>query len=460
MDGSKIINKMKKAGHIILLLSWNMMLISCGSSEQREIKTLKIQENMDTVSSVLQAELHIENVFSFPWKEGNNSLNPSLGDRPFASVTPNGKPMEHVYQPASFKICADGTLTVMNYKSNSQVSFLYKHGDSGDFKKINLSIPVSVFDFVLTNSNRLIVTGLADLGKGMRYHLIIFNEKGNTELTADLTELNRNLKSVNKSGDYINLLIDFNNDVYLVASAGNRVIPVDVNTASLKPEIKVDSLISWPIESIHSHKLFSTRYESKQFFFQSYDLQTGKISESGGHAYLKGLRTTSLGFDRDGNEYVFIQGDNSGICMISPQPDPVKEIRMDAAYYRSSDSALFMSWRLKDSIIVKRAGKNNAFFKSFLLPDDLAKRKDGRFKISSVSQDGTCRILYMNGIDLAEQLLIYDADGQCHIPTDKIERLQLESELHTEAIQVDPQGNLYLPITDPEGFKIIKCKLE
>ncbi|MGA9770392.1 MAG: hypothetical protein WBV94_15240 [Blastocatellia bacterium] len=168
-----------------------------------------------------------------------------------------------------------------------------------------------------------------------------------------------------------------------------------------------------------------------------------------------------FGVDASSNVYVWR---DSAIARISMDGKIDVLAAFDNVVVRSSDGAIFSSRLLSGnerSLVVRvecHSAGSLIKHRELQLPDDISARYRGGWKLIHVDEQERYTIFGGEEPGRAGTLLVYSTNGDLEkriaplpdlVPTESI----LENHLFWE---VDARGRVYLPVIDPQGFKVIR----
>ena len=180
-----------------------------------------------------------------------------------------------------------------------------------------------------------------------------------------------------------------------------------------------------------------------------------------GGVELYGWLLYPFGVDASSNTYVW---NDSAITRISPSGEMHEIAAFDNIVVRSSDGAIFSSRLLSGNeeslvVLVERCSAGGgSMHRELKLPGDIRARYRGGWKLIHVDEQERYAIFGGEEPGHAGTLLIYSSNGILEETiTPPPDLLPVESTLENHMFwEVDARGRVYLPVIDPQGFKVIR----
>lgn len=416
----------------------------------------------------------IELIVSVPWGNDIQQIYPKLIDYPnFGEMSPEQQ--RKIYAPLRMKLDAEEGIHILNNGNrdiqNGENIFITHFTSSGN---VQGKTPLPKNQPRITN--RRIIDFVVD--QGLNCYLL---EKFNLDKVDHnrLTKLNitgeiiwqrvgNYSSSVNKfdemNGDFNKFLIDHKSNLYLTSNTHPQLI------AQIQPKsgnvAKIYSLRNG------SNKVFingqsnilSTVYfpEQNKRGLYMFDFESGEEKTTIGGDELYGLLLYPFGIDNQLNCYVYQLADDTNlpaIVQISLAGKIIHREIIKDLVVRPDDNTIFTHYIHNNTIeIVGYAPDGKVKQWSWKLPNDYSSDETNNYKLIKVDEENKFYIFTGDKPGYLGKLLIFSENGNLEkeiYPPPNL--LSLESSVQSFIYwQVDSEGRIYFPITDPSGFKVVR----
>lgn len=418
-----------------------------------------------------------EILVSIPWGQGDQKIAPKFLEHPnFSLVSP--KQMRHVYAPLRIKVDAQKGIHVLNDD--------YRHVFDGDDIYIMHFTAEGIFagktpvaknysgaknrrikDFVVDQALNCYLLEDYSIEDNAYNRLLKLDKNGKIlwSLSSDLSQTTGNIDRL--EGRFNKLLMDGQSHLYITSAD------------------RVNTLTQISLESGKVIKLYTLEHGSDNIFmnsggiilsvvyfeeqnrrgFAAFNPLSGKENFTVGNTELFGLLLFPFGVDARLNCYTYKVPNvykMPALVKIALDGQITHQESLKDLLARSGDDAIFISYPQNDTLTIHgyyRDGTNQVW--AIRLPDRYVSDQSANQKLIKVDERNRFYILLGEQPETIGSVLIFSESGQLEqeIPS-PADLLSLESSLQPYSFwQVDGEGNIYFPVTDPEGFKVVRMSL-
>lgn len=412
-----------------------------------------------------------ELLLSVPWGEEESELHPRYFTQPDDGLL-SPERARQVFAPLRFRLDPDKGIHILNLPSgddaNSDQVYVSHFSSTGKFiRKTRLPSPIAaakniaIKDFAVDKQLNVYVLESAESG-GIRYNCLFrLNKDGGREWEV----VNPILRGADRDdclgGELEMLLCNGSSHLYLpcVGQAGS----VAQLCASSGEVTKVHNLAPG-IESTYilDNKLISVKYfeTRRRRGFTCYDPGSGNSTSAVAEKDVFGMLLYSFGFDGERNCYTFkIPNvyDHPALVKISFEGAVLREQPFKDLVVRSSDGVIFSAYPNGAILTIRshQSAPENQW--QLRLPERYLLDQMDNVKLTRVDEQNRFYVLVTEIVGAVAVLLVFDKYGELQQELYPKTVLDIESSLQNQTTwQVDQQGNIYFPLVDPEGFKIVR----
>ncbi len=414
---------------------------------------------------------------SIPWGEGPDKVQPRLLDYPnFSLVAP--EQMRKVYAPLRVRLDGKNGIHLLN-DDNRDVEDEYRlyvthFGPDGTLRG-RTPLPGSrpetenrrIVDFAVDEDSNSYVLESFKEGDVFHNRLFKLNEDGDvvwevkglrTQDTCDFAKL---------TGEFTKLLIDSQSRLYLTCGTNPHLLArIEDDTGAVLETYSTSQIGDKAFMDGHGRVIGVAYFpEENRRGLSSFDPSSGeeRITMGSGETY--GLLLYPFGVDDDMNIYVYRlprQEETSAIVKISFEGEVVHTEPLKDALVRPEDNTIFTHYYQNETVEISaydQDGERRQW--SFSLPEAYRSGRPESQKLIRADHRNRFYIFTGEGPGVPGKLLILSEDGNLEEETaSSSDLLSLESTLqHFSHWQVDGEGRVYLPITGPDGFKIVRWNM-
>ncbi|MCP2729016.1 hypothetical protein [Limnofasciculus baicalensis] len=454
--------------YIFLILS--ILIFAVLQSGDLNKKTVAIE------SKIMDSDQTFEIIVSIPWGDKVQQLKPQLLNYPnFGEMLPEQQ--RKIYAPLHIKLDSEEGIHVLNDENrdiqDGENIFITHFTPSGN---LNGKTPIPKNQPRM--ENRIIIDFVVD--RELNSYLLEKFNLDNVEYNR-LTKLNvageiiwqriGNYSSdVNNfdelKGEFNKLLIDRQSNLYLTSTNHPKLI------AQIQPQSgsvsKLHSLMNGSNKVFINGKgtILSAVYfpDQNKRGLSAFNPASGEEKTTVGNDELYGLLLYPFGVDNQLNCYVYQLADDTNlpaIVQISLEGQVIRREIIKDLLVRSDDNTVFTHYIHNNTLEISGYYPDGKVKKwSVQLPNNYSSNETSNYKLIKVDEENKFYIFTGDHPGYLGKLLIFSEEGTLEkeiYPPPNL--LSLESSLQSSIYwQVDSEGRIYVPITDPLGFKVVRLK--
>jgi hypothetical protein len=442
------------------------IIILAGCVEHGSNKTSNNAIKMDTIIS---SKINMNILASVTWGNGEDQLEPFIKDAPsFGYVSDEQK--RKTYSGVLVKADEIGGVHIMKEYINNDVTGLaiavIHFSPAGQFTgKTIVPQPEEtalehrkLIDYAGDSENNVYVLELLSLtGEKYENRLLKINSKGEIlwDVRGEYADEAIDFKKL--KGTFSKIMLTEGPKLFIVPYTGKHSIAeIDTRTGN--------ALEAYALNEGNDNRIYIndngkiarafSNFSRDELFFGFYNTATKTETDKKDTARFWGDMT---GFDNNDNAYSYTW--YNGFRKLSPGGAILNEFLARDVIVRNDDQSVYTNWMSTDSLFVtcyKSSGKTIMYsFKINLLAAAPSTKEN--FRLVHVDQTGNFYFHTGEAPGNAGKIIVVSESGAIvkeMLPP--FDLFTIESNFHFNNIHIDPKGNIYLPITDPKGIKIVK----
>lgn len=450
-----------------LCIGWITFSACYGTEKRDSIKKNFIPVKIDTiVSSTVKMNLHA----SVVWGSGIDQIEPAIQKAPFFGfVSP--EQVRKTYDGVFVKSDEKGGIHLrkiyINYDVTKEKSIPIVHfSPDGKFSK-KTEVPLlnepgllfrGIYDYVCDSENNIYLLEALSFKDSYVNRLVKIDSDGKViwDIRGDHSDTLIDYGQL--QGVFGSLLLTDGTRLFLVPYPGEgrrSLAEININTGKIKKTYYFSGGNTNRICINDRGKVVRSFYnpELRELYFGFYDTDSKKETNNVDSSRIWG---DMIGFDNKDNAYTISY---NGFGKMGADGHLKAKLLIRDVIVRKDDKSVYTNWVTKDSISVIRYYPSGKILKySFERPAKKSPEEAyDNYRLAHVDKTG-CFYYHTGEVPgYAGRIVVISEKGEIvKEMLSPFDLFSIESHLHQMEIHIDTKGNIYLPVTDPEGVKIVK----
>lgn len=413
----------------------------------------------------MDKEQRYQLLIAIPWGNGERGIKPNFLDYPNYNDMPPEQ-IRKVYAPHYFNLDAKRGLHVLsNVKCSclkGDENYIFHFNPSGNFdgktpipKDLNSFKFRRIVDFSVDTALNCFLLEHLEIDNSSHHRLIKIDREG---------KVIWNVNGPFLKGDFHKLLMGKDSNLYLTfASPKNIIAQINPESGEIRELAAVQNAGNNAFINEEGNILNIVYFEKERRRGLSVFTPSSKeVRFTVGSSELFGLFLFPFGTDNQLSCYTYkIPNvyDKPAVVKISFDGHIVYQQNFKDLLVRSGDNAIFTGYNDNSEFVISGYFQDGTTQRWIIpLPGIYSSIKTSNQKLVKVDHSNKFYILVGEQPGDIGILLVYSENGElCEEIRHPENLLAIESTLQTYSYwKVDGDGNIYLPITDPEGFKIVR----
>lgn len=446
-----------------------LLLVSCGEPGKQknnsDIKPIK----MDTLISSMTK---IQIAASMGWGNEKDKVAPILNDAPSFGYTSDAQKRK-TYGAVYVKSDEKGGMHIMkqyiNYDVSEENDIPVAHfSPEGKFigktalpqlKETGI-ISRRIFDYVADSENNIyVLEGLTFSDGKYQNRFVKINSKGEIvwDTRGEYSESELNFEKL--KGAFAKLLLNNEPGLFIVPSAKfgwHAIAQINTETGKTAQTYSLNEGNDNSIYINDNGQLARAFFlpEQNELFYGFYDTNSKTEKDEKDSSRFWG---EMKGFDNNDKAYTYTW--YNGFRKLSVNGSVEQELLIRDVIVRNDDQSIYTNWVTKDSLFVTRYKPTGQIIKYTIKIPGISQTltSDDNYRLVHVDEKGGFYFHTGEAPGAPGKIIVIAESGEIvkeMLPP--FDLFSIESNFHFTNIHIDPKGNIFLPVTDPQGIKIVK----